>query len=638
MFNRAYLVLPVLIPADMRVGAIQVLDKLYRFVGQKAFDQILPPLLDSLQHEGSNALDGLRQILTIKSSVVLPFLVSKLLTPPITSFNVKAFASLPKCPAPPPTSISTHSPTLLGAIAASGDEADSIAMVAETIVLAVGPTAIKHFIGRVVIAVGLQIYQQLWWPHRQSRYDLLWESRTKQCLFTYMLAELVGKSYRLTSVLKKGVKIIAERKYKKISTFSTPIPVAENGLMCIWTERWYPLSLGHQNEGQSPPSSLNDNPQPSYSLLTERFIPVHPMCGRDESLSAIYNKAKVTNFLLLNWRIVPSKQRSKSIQVYICENEVCVDRHSRSSEMEDKLTVVYSLGVSNHESQHQYKYEHGAPPKSFADLVKDEKLDTKRIFLLSADHSYDLSEQHVTYYHLKILGDEIEAPADFTCSPSSEYYWLQDPRKPCFALNKETVVLSFLQKQETDGSELKAITSGTTPAQGNGEQGTAAETSGLSEATACETAPAQENTEQAVAVETGETAPAQENEIQAIAQKILMIFKRDLDERSAGFTLEYRIIHKESSQADKSGEPEIVAHNEAGFYARAVALTVRNASAICSDYVMQEGKQRKSRQVIAMRTEAGHCFQKPNGAQQGLINNAGTFAASSEPWPTTGGM
>lgn len=41
-----------------------------------------------------NALDGLKQLLSVRSNVVLPFLVPKLLTPPITAFNVKALASV----------------------------------------------------------------------------------------------------------------------------------------------------------------------------------------------------------------------------------------------------------------------------------------------------------------------------------------------------------------------------------------------------------------------------------------------------------------------------------------------------------------------------------------------------------------
>ncbi|PRP84949.1 hypothetical protein PROFUN_07334 [Planoprotostelium fungivorum] len=150
--NRTYLASysPVLIPAvrralcdeleDVREAAAQAFDTLYRFVGQKALDEILPPLLDSLQDEGSNALDGLRQILAVKSSVVLPFLVPKLLKPPITTFNVKALASIAQVSG---SALNQHLaalvPTLLGAIAASGEEADSVATAAETIVLAVGP-------------------------------------------------------------------------------------------------------------------------------------------------------------------------------------------------------------------------------------------------------------------------------------------------------------------------------------------------------------------------------------------------------------------------------------------------------------------------------------------------------------------
>jgi hypothetical protein len=51
--------------------------------------------------------------------------------------NLKSLASSPKRPALPSTNISPHCPTLLGAIAASGEEADPVAKAVETIVLAV---------------------------------------------------------------------------------------------------------------------------------------------------------------------------------------------------------------------------------------------------------------------------------------------------------------------------------------------------------------------------------------------------------------------------------------------------------------------------------------------------------------------
>ena len=64
---------------SVREVAAQAFDVLYKVIGSKSLDEILPPLLDGLEKEGetSNALDGLRQILSVRGNIVLPFIVPR---------------------------------------------------------------------------------------------------------------------------------------------------------------------------------------------------------------------------------------------------------------------------------------------------------------------------------------------------------------------------------------------------------------------------------------------------------------------------------------------------------------------------------------------------------------------------------
>jgi hypothetical protein len=86
---------------DVREAAATAFDRLYKNVGAKAVDDILPgavasfvaftyivlaELLEALNTEekATWALDGLRQIIAVRASAVLPFLVPRLTRPPIT--------------------------------------------------------------------------------------------------------------------------------------------------------------------------------------------------------------------------------------------------------------------------------------------------------------------------------------------------------------------------------------------------------------------------------------------------------------------------------------------------------------------------------------------------------------------------
>ncbi|EDO39308.1 predicted protein [Nematostella vectensis] len=72
---------------EVRAAAAKTFDNLYHTIGHKALEDILPDLLVKMDDPAmaEYALDGLRQVMQIKSRVVLPFLVPKLITPPVNS-------------------------------------------------------------------------------------------------------------------------------------------------------------------------------------------------------------------------------------------------------------------------------------------------------------------------------------------------------------------------------------------------------------------------------------------------------------------------------------------------------------------------------------------------------------------------
>ena len=90
--------------SDVREAAAEAFDSLQQILGKKAVDQVLPYLLNLLRDddEASNALSALLTLLTeqTRANIILPNLIPTLLTPPITTFNAKALASLAEVAGP----------------------------------------------------------------------------------------------------------------------------------------------------------------------------------------------------------------------------------------------------------------------------------------------------------------------------------------------------------------------------------------------------------------------------------------------------------------------------------------------------------------------------------------------------------
>ncbi|KAM9953278.1 hypothetical protein ACTFIR_008341 [Dictyostelium discoideum] len=84
---------------DVREAAAKAFDHLYHTFGSKASNEILPQLIQLLDNSNNKdlagyALDGLRQVILVRSSIVLPVLIPKLLSRPISTSNVTALSSL----------------------------------------------------------------------------------------------------------------------------------------------------------------------------------------------------------------------------------------------------------------------------------------------------------------------------------------------------------------------------------------------------------------------------------------------------------------------------------------------------------------------------------------------------------------
>lgn len=76
---------------EVRQAAAKTFDSLHAAVGVRALDEILPALLNQLGDpvKGERTLDGLRQVMAIKSRVVLPYLVPQVLTVDYGHFVLK---------------------------------------------------------------------------------------------------------------------------------------------------------------------------------------------------------------------------------------------------------------------------------------------------------------------------------------------------------------------------------------------------------------------------------------------------------------------------------------------------------------------------------------------------------------------
>lgn len=84
--------------SEVRTAAAGAFDALHKGVGDRAINECLPVLLSRMEdpdHTVSHcALQGVQQLLVLRSQLILPILLPKLMTIPMTNFNAKALASI----------------------------------------------------------------------------------------------------------------------------------------------------------------------------------------------------------------------------------------------------------------------------------------------------------------------------------------------------------------------------------------------------------------------------------------------------------------------------------------------------------------------------------------------------------------
>jgi hypothetical protein len=85
---------------EVREAASLAFDALYKCINDKAIEEILPPLLVQMEDPNPDqselALQGLQQMLTKRSALILPSIIPKLTNPatPLSAFNARALASI----------------------------------------------------------------------------------------------------------------------------------------------------------------------------------------------------------------------------------------------------------------------------------------------------------------------------------------------------------------------------------------------------------------------------------------------------------------------------------------------------------------------------------------------------------------
>ena len=141
----------------MREAAAKTFDSLHNTVGSRALDDILPAMLERLtspdcdEATRENALDGLRQVMAIKSRAVLPYLVPQLIGG--ASVNTAALASLaPVAGEALHRHLSRILPALLRALseAHGGEDEAEVRGHAEAVVLAVSEDEADLGVGTIM--------------------------------------------------------------------------------------------------------------------------------------------------------------------------------------------------------------------------------------------------------------------------------------------------------------------------------------------------------------------------------------------------------------------------------------------------------------------------------------------------------
>ncbi|KAH9728169.1 protein ILITYHIA [Citrus sinensis] len=126
--------------------------------GMQAIDEIVPTLLHALEDDQTSdtALDGLKQILSVRTTAVLPHILPKLVHLPLSAFNAHALGALAEVAGP---GLNFHLGTILPALlSAMGDDdmdVQSLAKeAAETVTLVIDEEGVESLVSELLKGVG----------------------------------------------------------------------------------------------------------------------------------------------------------------------------------------------------------------------------------------------------------------------------------------------------------------------------------------------------------------------------------------------------------------------------------------------------------------------------------------------------
>ncbi|GLT74735.1 hypothetical protein SLA2020_465160 [Shorea laevis] len=143
---------------EVRESAGLAFSTLYKSAGMQAIDEIVPTLLHTLEDDEASdtALDGLKQILSVRTTAVLPHIVPKLVQRPLSAFNAHALGALAEVAGP---GLNLHLGTVLPALLSGmgGEDLDVQTLAkeaAETVILVVDEEGIEPLMSELLRGVG----------------------------------------------------------------------------------------------------------------------------------------------------------------------------------------------------------------------------------------------------------------------------------------------------------------------------------------------------------------------------------------------------------------------------------------------------------------------------------------------------
>ncbi|KAK4487622.1 hypothetical protein RD792_005728, partial [Penstemon davidsonii] len=142
---------------EVREAAGLAFSTLYKSAGLQAIDEIVPTLLRALEDKQNSdtALDGLKQILSVRTTAVLPHILPKLVHLPLSAFNAHALGALAEVAGPGlDFHLGTVLPALLAAMGDGDEDVEQLAKkAAETVVLVIDEEGIESLISELLKGV-----------------------------------------------------------------------------------------------------------------------------------------------------------------------------------------------------------------------------------------------------------------------------------------------------------------------------------------------------------------------------------------------------------------------------------------------------------------------------------------------------